>query len=390
MTVPPRSAKQAFSILVLADLTGQPTKPLPRLNDRRLIKVTRESYPQLIRSIKPHLAGAATAAHKYDVSFDRLDDFYRKAIIARYTPRDIADCILSSELYHRLRATWSGLKWLVDTTAELTNVNVKVLNVAKRDLLKDLQRAPEYDWSVIFRKVYTDGLGTFGGDPVGVIIADQFFCAHPEDIELVEKMVQIASAAFCPFVCGATADFFSVRRWDDPNLFDPAVFREWSAGARWRALFEGPDCKYFAPLLPRWRAGTQAGSDTGTDRQDSMWLHPGYLVAARIARAMNTSDSAEVTANLFPGWQGTGQTAGEACASFLDIERDSGVELERNGDDNLRADLAQIGSNAVSLSGIADGQFARPAENLAGTLLTCHVAQSMYQHARNLRRSNNA
>jgi hypothetical protein len=108
-------------------------------------------------------------------------------------------------------------------------VNVKVLNVAKRDLLKDLQRAPEYDWSVIFRKVYTDGLGTFGGDPVGVIIADQFFCAHPEDIELVEKMVQIASAAFCPFVCGATADFFSVRRWDDPNLFDPAVFREWPA-----------------------------------------------------------------------------------------------------------------------------------------------------------------
>jgi hypothetical protein len=94
---------------------------------------------------------------------------------------------------------------------------------------------------------------------------------------------------------------------------------------------------------------------------------------------MNASDMAEVAKNLFPGWQGTGRAVAEAAAALLDIQRDSGVELEWECDENLRANLDQIGFKAISLFGTAGGGLARPAESLAGTLLGCHVAQSIYQ-----------
>src|SRR3989441_9018002 len=43
----------------------------------------------------------------------------------------------------------------------------KVLNVSKKDLLKDLQRAPEFDQSATFKKVYEEEFGIFGGAPFG-------------------------------------------------------------------------------------------------------------------------------------------------------------------------------------------------------------------------------
>ena len=85
-------------------------------------------------------------------------------------------------------------------------LKIRVLNVTKKDLLRDLQRAPEFDQSAMFKKVYEEEYGVFGGEPFGALIGDYEFGKHPEDIELLEKVSQVAAAAHAPFLSAADAE----------------------------------------------------------------------------------------------------------------------------------------------------------------------------------------
>ena len=71
----------------------------------------------------------------------------------------------------------------------------RVLNVSKKDLLKDLERAAEFDQSALFKKVYEEEYGTFGGAPFGALVGDYEFTRHPQDIALLEKISNVAAAA---------------------------------------------------------------------------------------------------------------------------------------------------------------------------------------------------
>ena len=52
--------------------------------------------------------------------------------------------------FQKLEATWRGLKYLLSQSETSSNLKIKVLNVSKKDLLRDLQRAPEFDQSALF------------------------------------------------------------------------------------------------------------------------------------------------------------------------------------------------------------------------------------------------
>ncbi len=87
-------------------------------------------------------------------------------------------------------------------------LKIKVLNVSKRDLFKDVRKAVEFDQSQIFKKIYENEFGTPGGEPYGALIGDYEFTNHPEDIELLGKMSNVAAAAFCPFISAASPKLF--------------------------------------------------------------------------------------------------------------------------------------------------------------------------------------
>ena len=63
-----------------------------------------------------------------------------------------------------------------------------------KELLRDLQRAPEFDQSAMFKKVYEEEYGVFGGAPFSALVGNYEFGRGPEDIELLEKVAQVASA----------------------------------------------------------------------------------------------------------------------------------------------------------------------------------------------------
>ena len=53
-----------------------------------------------------------------------------------------------------------------------------------------------------------------GGEPYGALIGDYEFTNHPEDIELLSQMSNVAAAAFCPFISAAAPKLFGFDRLD--------------------------------------------------------------------------------------------------------------------------------------------------------------------------------
>ena len=108
--------------------------------------------------------------------------------------------ILHHATFQKLEGSWRGLKYLLDQSETNDQLKIKVLNVSKKELLRDLQRAPEFDQSALFKKVYEEEFGIFGGAPFASLIGDYEFGKGPEDMELLERIAQTASSAHAPFL----------------------------------------------------------------------------------------------------------------------------------------------------------------------------------------------
>src|SRR4029079_12982716 len=114
--------------------------------------------------------------------------------------------IMHHEDFQKLEGSWRGLQYFVSQAETGTTLKVRVFNVSKKDLLRDMERAPEFDQSALFKKVYEEEFGVFGGVPFATMIGDYEFGRGPEDIELLEKISQVASAAHAPFISAAGAE----------------------------------------------------------------------------------------------------------------------------------------------------------------------------------------
>ena len=67
--------------------------------------------------------------------------------------------------FSKLEGSWRGLRYLVYNSETSTKLKIRVLNVSKKDLLSDLERASEFDQSALFKNVYESEFGMFGGNP---------------------------------------------------------------------------------------------------------------------------------------------------------------------------------------------------------------------------------
>ena len=123
--------------------------------------------------------------------------------------------VLHHQAFQKLEASWRGLKYMLDKTETSVNLKIKVLNCSKKELLRDLQRAAEFDQSAMFKKVYEEEFGVFGGHPFGALIGDYEFGKNPEDMELIEKVSQVAAAAHAPFITAATSSIFNLDSFSE-------------------------------------------------------------------------------------------------------------------------------------------------------------------------------
>ncbi len=207
--------------------------------------------------------------------------------------------VMHAPEFQKLEATWRGLKYLVSNSETSEKLKIKILNVNKKELLRDLQRAPEFDQSALFKKVYEEEFGVFGGSPFGALIGDYEFGKGGQDIELLEKISQVAAAAHAPFLTAASPEMFNLESFteiDAPRdlgrVFDTTEY------ARWKGFRQSEDSRYVGLTCPRILLRLPYGKDTvpvegfnyeekvdGTDHSKYLWGNAAWALGARLTSA---------------------------------------------------------------------------------------------------------
>jgi type VI secretion system protein ImpC len=207
--------------------------------------------------------------------------------------------ILHNQSFQKLESTWRGVKYLMDQSETGVMLKIRVLNVSKRELLRDLQRAPEFDQSALFKKVYEEEYGVFGGAPFAAMVGDFEFGKHPEDIELLEKVSNVAAAAHAPFLTSASSDMLNMDTFtaiDAPR--DMAKIFDTTEYAKWKSFRQSEDSRYVGLCLPHilmrlpyGKAGAtvdgfayEEGVD-GTEHSKYLWGNAAYALGARLTNA---------------------------------------------------------------------------------------------------------
>lgn len=213
------------------------------------------------------------------------------------------DAILHHPRLQALESRWRGLAWLIGGLDPATRVKVKVLAATWAELCRDLERAPEFDQSQLFRKVYEEEFGSPGGEPYGLLVLDHEVRHRPgpghptDDVAALSQFGAVAAAAFAPTVAAASPSLFGVDRFGElSGVADPAAPFANAEHERWRSLGTADDSRFLAVTMPHLLARPPWGDDPArTDgfryaeyapaAEHRVWMSAAYAFAATAARA---------------------------------------------------------------------------------------------------------
>lgn len=216
---------------------------------------------------------------------------------------DLLSAQLNEILHHpdvqKLEASWRGLHYLVMNTETSTRLKLRLLNLTKDELFKDLDKAVEFDQSVLFKKVYEEEYGTFGGFPYSALIADYEFGRNPQDIALLEKVSNVAAASHAPFIAAASPRLFDMDGFTELGVpRDLAKIFESLELVGWRAFRESEDSRYVTLVLPHILLRLPYGPNTtpveginfvedtdGRDHAKYLWGNASWALASRVTDA---------------------------------------------------------------------------------------------------------
>ena len=212
---------------------------------------------------------------------------------------DQLNVIMHNPEFQKLEASWRGLNYLIQQSETGETMKIRVMNVSKKDLLKDMEKASEFDQSTIFKKVYEEEFGMFGGSSYGALIGDYEFSSHPQDLSLLEKISGVAAAAHAPFISAADSQMFNLDSYtelgaprDMAKIFSSVEY------AKWKSFRESEDSRYVALALPHILMRLPYGQENvpvesfnyeedveGADHNKYLWGNAAYALGARLTDA---------------------------------------------------------------------------------------------------------
>lgn len=208
--------------------------------------------------------------------------------------------ILHHEEFQKLESTWTGLHYLCKHTSTGAGMKIQVLNASKKELVRDFKTAIDFDQSALFKKVYEEEFGTFGGAPFGTLIGAYEIGRGAEDMYFVEQMSHVAAAAHAPFISAASPELFGLDGFTDlgkprdlSKVFDTVDY------AKWKSFRESEDARYVGLTLPRFLGrlpyNPKDGLTTegfnfveqvdGSDHSRYLWVNAAYAMGARLTAA---------------------------------------------------------------------------------------------------------
>jgi type VI secretion system protein ImpC len=209
--------------------------------------------------------------------------------------------ILHHAEFQQLESAWRGLHYLVNNTETDEMLKIRVLNISKKDLHKTLKKfkGAAWDQSPIFKKLYEEEYGQFGGEPYGCLVGDYHFNHSAPDVELLGELAKIAAAAHAPFISGADASLMQFESWQElANPRDLTKITTTPEYAAWRSLRDSEDSKYIGLTMPRFLGRQPYGAKSdpveefafeeetnGGDSSKFTWVNAAYGMAANINRS---------------------------------------------------------------------------------------------------------
>lgn len=254
----------------------------------------RDLIAELVREV---LDGTVIMSDNLSVTLDA-----RVAELDRLISLQLSEVMHNAE-FSKLEGTWTGLHYLCKHTSTGSGMKIQIFNATKQELLRDFKTAIDFDQSALFKKVYEEEFGTFGGAPFGTLIGDFEITRQPEDMYFVEQMSHVAAAAHAPFISAASAELFGLESFtelgkprDLSKVFDTVDY------AKWRSFRESEDSRYVGLTVPRFLGrlpyNPKDGTTTegfnfiedvdGTDHSKYLWVNAAYATAARLTAAFET------------------------------------------------------------------------------------------------------
>ncbi len=226
-----------------------------------------------------------------------------KAIIAEIDQKltEQINLILHNERFQQVESAWRGLNYLISNTETDEQLKIRVMNISKKDLGKNLKKykGAAWDQSPMFKKLYEQEYGQLGGEPYGCLVGDYHFDHTPGDVELLGQIAQIAAASHAPFIAGASPTLMAMDSWQElANPRDLAKIFSAPDYAAWRSLRDADDAKYLGLAMPRFLSRLPYGAKTNPveefdfeeetgvgDHSKYTWANAAYAMAVNVNRS---------------------------------------------------------------------------------------------------------
>ncbi|MDO8843649.1 MAG: type VI secretion system contractile sheath large subunit [Methylicorpusculum sp.] len=226
-----------------------------------------------------------------------------QSIIAQIDKKltDQVNLILHHADYQKLEGTWRGLHYMVNNTETDEMLKIRVMNISKNELGKTLKKfkGTSWDQSPLFKKLYEEEFGQFGGEPFGCLMGDYYFDHSPQDVDLLGQIAQISAASHAPFITGVAPSTLQMDSWGElANPRDLTKIFSTPDYAAWRSLRDSDDSKYLGLAMPRFLSRLPYGAKTdpvedfdfeedteAANSNNYTWSNAAYAMATNINRS---------------------------------------------------------------------------------------------------------
>jgi type VI secretion system protein ImpC len=332
----------------------------------QVVAATKQTEPDRAQElVKTLVEQALTGTVTFDRNLTRTFDRAIQAIDRKLSEQ--LNQIMHHEKFTKLEGAWRGLHYLVMNSETSTSLKLRVLNVSKRDLNRDLTKAVEFDQSQLFKKIYENEFGTPGGEPYGALVGDYQWTNHPDDIETLRLISNVAAAGFCPFVSAAAPELFGFGDFTElPRSRDLAKIFETAEYMKWRSFRDSEDSRFVSLVCPRviarlpYGAATKpieefayeeapfdaAGAAKSMNHHDYCWMNAAYVMGAR----MTDSFAKTGFCVTIRGAEGGGKVEGLPMHVFQsdDGDLDSQCPTEIGITDRREFELSNLGFQPLS------------------------------------------
>ena len=211
------------------------------------------------------------------------------------------NAIIHAPEFQQIESAWRGLSYLVHNSETDATLKLRIMNVSKNELYRDLRMYPDAKWdqSPLFKKLYEAEFGQLGGEPFGCLVGDYHFDHSATDVRLLRDLGKVAAASHCPFISGSAPTLLGMDSWNElTNPRDLSKIFETPDYAGWKSLRDSENSRYVALCMPRVLSREPYGAKSipveefafeeetdGHKGEKYAWMNAAYAMAANINRA---------------------------------------------------------------------------------------------------------